>query len=100
MSESTKTNSFRAMGCLKPFARDSAAKLITPQDAAYDETRKVYNGMIDRHPALIARCADVTDVIASIHFAREHQLRLAVRVADITAAAWVPVTMDWCSIFP
>jgi hypothetical protein len=43
---------------------------ITPSDAAYDAARKVYNGMIDKRPALIARCADVADVIASVSFAR------------------------------
>ena len=40
-------------------------ELITPADAGYDAARKVYNGMIDRRPALIAKCADVADVIAA-----------------------------------
>ena len=79
MSESTKNQQLPGNELLEAFRAGFGGELITPQDAAYDETRKVYNGMIDRHPALIARCADVTDVIASIHFAREHQLRLAVR---------------------
>ena len=54
-------------------------ELITPADAGYEAARKVYNGMIDRRPALIARCADVADVIAGVHFAREKNLLLAVR---------------------
>ena len=54
-------------------------ELITPGDAAYDAARKVYNGMIDRRPALIARCADVADVMAGVDFAREKKLLLAVR---------------------
>ena len=54
-------------------------ELITPGDAAYDDARKVYNGMIDKRPALIARCADVADVIAGVNFAREKKLLLAVR---------------------
>lgn len=54
-------------------------ELITPGDASYETARKVYNAMIDRRPALIARCADVADVIASVNFAREKKLLLAVR---------------------
>src|SRR5215468_7192689 len=54
-------------------------ELIAPGDEAYDAARKVYNGMIDRRPALIARCADVADVIAGVAFAREKKLLLAVR---------------------
>jgi len=54
-------------------------ELITPADAAYDAARKVYNGMIDRRPALIAKCADVADVMAGVNFAREKKLLLAVR---------------------
>jgi FAD/FMN-containing dehydrogenase len=48
-------------------------------DPEYDMARKVYNGMIDRYPALIARCVDVADVIVAVGFAREHDLDLAVR---------------------
>jgi hypothetical protein len=40
-------------------------ELIQPSDVAYDAARKVHNGMIDRRPALIAKCADVADVIAA-----------------------------------
>ena len=54
-------------------------ELITPADPTYDAARKVYNGMIDRRPALIARCRDAADVMAGVAFAREHGLLLAVR---------------------
>jgi FAD/FMN-containing dehydrogenase len=54
-------------------------KLIGPGDADYEQARQVYNGMIDRRPALIAHCADVADVIASVNFAREQKLPLAIR---------------------
>ena len=53
--------------------------LITPGDAQYDEARKVYNGMIDRRPGLIARCADVADVQTAVNFAREQKLLVSIR---------------------
>jgi FAD/FMN-containing dehydrogenase len=53
--------------------------LIEPSDPAYVDSCKVYNAMISKHPRLVARCADVADVIASVNFAREHALLLAVR---------------------
>src|SRR6478736_9344175 len=53
--------------------------LTRPGDPTYDSARAVYNGMIDRHPAAIARVADVADVIACVNFAREHGVDLAVR---------------------
>lgn len=54
-------------------------ELIRPGDAEYDTARLVWNGMIDRYPALIARCTDTADVVASVNFARDHGLPLAVR---------------------
>jgi hypothetical protein len=53
--------------------------LVGPADAGYDEHRKVWNGSIDRRPALIARCTGVADVRAAIRFARLHGLQVAVR---------------------
>jgi FAD/FMN-containing dehydrogenase len=53
--------------------------LIQPNDEGYDAARKVYNGMIDKHPALIARCADVADVIAAVNFGRENNLLVSIR---------------------
>ena len=54
-------------------------KLFRPGDDGYDEARKVWNGMIDRRPALIARCAGVADVIAAVNFARDQGLPVAIR---------------------
>ncbi len=54
-------------------------RLTAPEDPGYDEARKVYNAMIDRRPALIASCADSSDVAKVISFAGDHDLLLAVR---------------------
>ena len=54
-------------------------RLIGPDDIDYDEARKVYNGMIDKRPALIARCATVEDISLVVGFARDHDLVLAIR---------------------
>jgi FAD/FMN-containing dehydrogenase len=48
-------------------------------DAGYDESRKLYNAMIDKRPALIARCADAADVVAAVNFGRESGLDTAIR---------------------
>src|SRR5438874_2952693 len=54
-------------------------ELLRPSDAGYEQAIRVYNGMIEKRPALIARCVDVADVIAAVNCAREHELTLAVR---------------------
>src|SRR5262245_1171539 len=54
-------------------------RLIGPDDARYEEARALFNAMIDKKPALIARCETADDVAAAIRFAREHDLRIAVR---------------------
>ena len=60
-----------------------AAKLrggvITPGSDEYEVARKVYNGMIDRRPGAIVRCADVADVITAVDFARNQDVAVAVR---------------------
>jgi len=52
--------------------------LLQRKDAGYEAARQVYNGMIDRHSRLIARCANVADVIAAVHFARANDMLVAV----------------------
>lgn len=66
-------------GAVQALASRLRGELIRPGDTSYDAARAVYNAMIDKRPALIARCADVADVIAAVNFAREQQLTLAVR---------------------
>ncbi len=64
---------------INAFRNSLHGKLVLPTDAEYDEVRKVYNGMIDKRPAMIVQCADVPDVIACVNFARENKILLAVR---------------------
>ena len=54
-------------------------QVITPDHLSYEIARRVWNGMIDKRPAMIARCADADDVATAIRFAAEHGLRVAVR---------------------
>lgn len=54
-------------------------ELLLPADASYDEARAIWNGMIDRRPAAIARCLGVADVITCVNFAREHNLPLSIK---------------------
>ncbi len=54
-------------------------RLIRASDSDYDAARALYNGMIDKRPKLIARCADVADVITAVNYAREQGLLLAIR---------------------
>lgn len=63
------------------FAARLEGSLLRPTDPDYNATRHIWNGMIDKRPALIARCVDTTDVVASINFAREHDLLISVRGA-------------------
>jgi len=53
--------------------------LIRPGDPEYDQTRAVYNGMIDKYPAAIVRCRDAADVVACVQFGRKHGAEIAVR---------------------
>jgi FAD/FMN-containing dehydrogenase len=61
------------------FERNLRGRLIRPIDSDYDSARSLYNGMIDKRPAMIARCVDAADVIAAVNFAREQDLLLAIR---------------------
>ena len=61
------------------FRASMRGTLFCAADDGYDSARRVWNANIDRHPALIARCAGVSDVQQAILFAHEHDLSLAVR---------------------
>ena len=60
------------------FKASFRGQILRPGEQGYDEARKIHNAMIDRHPAIIARCAGVADVIASIKFAREQKAAASV----------------------
>jgi len=73
---------------LKPSLR---GQLIEPEDPSYEEARALYNGMINKRPLAIARCADVADVIAAVNFGRDNALPLAIRGGGHTglgSAVW------------
>jgi FAD/FMN-containing dehydrogenase len=91
MADERATTSARGSSALmaetvQKFQESLRGELIRPGDAAYDDVRKVYNAMIDRRPALIARCAGVADVITAVNFARENNLLVAVRGGGHNAA--------------
>jgi FAD/FMN-containing dehydrogenase len=67
------------MSASEAFERSFRGRLIRPSDADYDAARALYNGMIDKRPALIARCTDAADVIAAVNFARDAGLLVAIR---------------------
>ncbi len=60
-------------------AANLRGRVFRPEDEGYDSARRVFNGMVDKRPALIARCAGVADVMAAVAFARERDLAVAVR---------------------
>jgi FAD/FMN-containing dehydrogenase len=64
---------------IQAFRERLRGALVRAGDAEYDAARRVWNGLIDRRPALIARCTGVADTIEAVNFAREHDLLLAVR---------------------
>lgn len=63
-------------------------EVILPENDGYDEVRKVFNGMIDCRPALIARCVDTQDVVRCVRFAREHDVLVSVRGGGHSVAGY------------
>src|SRR5512132_4028761 len=61
-------------------------QLLQPADAGYDTARRIDNAMIDRRPALIARCAGVADVLSAVRFARKHEVLVSVRAGGHNVA--------------
>ncbi|WP_207591587.1 FAD-binding protein [Halomontanus rarus] len=68
------------------FEESFRGRVVLPDDEDYDEHRRIWNAMIDRYPAMIARCAGVADVIASVNVARENDLLLSVKAGGHNVA--------------
>ena len=64
---------------LESFAATFAGTLVVPSDDSYEGARRVHNGLVDRRPAVIARCSGTADVVAAVRFAREAGLEISVR---------------------
>mgnify|MGYP000956427453 CR=1 FL=1 len=107
----------RSVSTVFPWPQLSAAmsgELVLPDHAGYDAAREVWNGMIDRRPAAIARCQSVEDVQAAVNFAREQGLEIAIRggghngpglgsvdnglVVDLSHLRDVRVTRAWSAL--
>lgn len=78
---SRQTTSMRSLNpvAVTQFTKRFRGTVLQPGDADFDQARRVWNGMIDKTPALIARCAGVDDIKAAIEFAHAHELLVAVR---------------------
>ena len=64
---------------LEAFKESLKGSLLFPNEEGYDQARAVWNGMIDKRPAIIARCANVADVVKSVQFAREYDLLVSIK---------------------
>ncbi len=64
---------------LESLAPTFCGKLFQLNDEGYEEARKLHNGLIDKHPAVIARCAGVGDVIDAVNLAKRNDLEVAIR---------------------
>src|SRR5918911_99326 len=73
---------------VQDFTTSLRGEVLRPTDEGYDEARTIHNGMIDRRPTLIARCAGVADVMTSVQFARAQQLLVSVRCGGHNVAGF------------
>ncbi len=75
-------------GAVEELSTALVGQVVTRESSDYEQARLVWNGMIDRTPALIARCMGTADVVAAVNFARAHDLLLAVRGGAHNAAGF------------
>ncbi|MEU9006775.1 FAD-binding oxidoreductase [Streptomyces sp. NPDC048551] len=69
----------KAGTALAALREDLSGEVLAPDDPGYDEARTVFNALVDRRPAVIARCASEADVVTAVRFARDLDLKIAVR---------------------
>ena len=74
---------------LNTFAGSLHGEVLRPGHRDYDRARAVHNAMIDRRPALIVRCSDVSDILRALEFAHRHEIVVAVRGGSYTGARFV-----------
>ncbi len=79
MVTETVTSSIPEKAAILEFSSGLRGDLLLPEDPGYEEARKIWNGMVDKHPGMIVRCAGVADVISAVNFARKHRVLVAVR---------------------
>ena len=72
MASATNTDSVQLL-------RQAFSAVLEPGQPGYDEARRIHNGLIDKHPAVIARCLHTADVVAAVDFARDERLEISVR---------------------
>ena len=73
---------------LNELRKNFSGEILLPEHSSYDQNRKIFNGLIDRHPAIIAGCANVSDVVQAVNFGRENGLEIAVRSGGHSVAGW------------
>ena len=61
------------------FSKDFSGRVLLPTDTMWDDARRIHNGLVDKHPALIAQCAGPADIARAVRLARERSLEIAVR---------------------
>ncbi len=67
------------LAAVEALEQDLRGTILLPMAEGYDQARRIWNGMIDRRPAVIVRCAGASDVVSAVNFGREHDLLIAVR---------------------
>jgi len=73
---------------VRELRKNFSGEILLPEHPSYDQKRENFNGLIDHHPAIIAGCANVKDVVQAVHFGRENGLEIAVRSGGHSVAGW------------